>query len=184
MCRKGGAISECNQVTVKCNTKTKKDRAADATTRDFVRRSQSMVSTLLATARTLLAERPTRRSRALLDRTARAHTTMPNATSACPHQRCPRAKHQKTLLRRVRTAGTRTPRLSDGAEAGDPPDPTPRSRRSRRCRPRRGQSCVASNMHARGRENAFREETFITSRFYSPSLLARCCVCLSVRPVT
>ena len=165
MCRKGGAISECNQVTVKCNTKTKKDRAADATTRDFVRRSQSMVSTLLATARTLLAERPTRRSRALLDRTARAHTTMPNATSACPHKRCPRAKHQKTLLRRVRTAGTRTPRLSDGAEAGDPPDPTPRSRRSRRCWPRRGQSCVASNMHARGRENAFREETFITSRF-------------------
>ena len=164
MCRKGGAISECNQVTVKCNTKTKKDRAADATTRDFVRRSQSMASTLLATARTLLAERPTRRSLALLDRTARAHTTMPNATSACPHKRCPRAKHQKPSLRRVRTAGTRTPRLSDGAEAGDPPDPTPRSRRSRRCWPRRGQSCVASNMHARGRENAFREETFITSR--------------------
>ena len=41
---------------------------------------------------------------------------------------------------RVRTAGTRTPRLSDGAEAGDPPNPTPRSRRSRRCWPRRGQS--------------------------------------------
>ena len=72
---------------------------------------------------------------------ARAHDhAKRDLPSACPHKRCPRAKHQKTLLRRVRTAGTRTPRLSDGAEAGDPPNPTPRSRRSRRCWPRRGQS--------------------------------------------
>ena len=94
---------------------------------------------------------------------------MPYTSSVYPRKRDPRAKHQKHALGRVRTRCTRTLRLSDGAEAGDPPDPTPRSRRSRRCWPRRGQSRYSEACKHAVEKTTYSSVTVTSLRFYCPS---------------